>query len=324
MIDHKLFNDVSLALELRNPAIPEKDYFVVKLLKVLNEIEAESHKFVFSGGTSLTKFNIKLNRMSEDVDIKIIPSDATLALSNSKAKKVRSTLRDHVIAQLNKSECFTVSMDNPKGYHSKDEYRYTEIEVRYPQNFQQAPCLRPFIKLELIETALIGEIEDISISSLHNQVASLKPEIERFPTICLMTTQAEKLISMLRRTASLHRSPNVRADDQALVRHVYDTYQLQQALNHDTKVLATQVALIIKLDVERYGNQHQEFVDNPIEELLLGLRLLEEEQKHEERYIEYVTPMVYQHALTWEDALAVFKTLFLAVVDVIKTERLLD
>ncbi len=165
-----------------------------------------------------------------------------------------------MIAQLNDSPCFTVSITDPKGYVSNDEYRYTEIKVRYPQNFQQAPCLRPFIKLELIETALIGEIEDISISSLHNEVAHLKPEIDCFPTICLMTTQAEKLISMLRRTAGLHRSPNERADDEALVRHVYDTYQLQQELDHATKVLATQVALIIDLDVGRYGNQHQEFV----------------------------------------------------------------
>ncbi|WP_318521324.1 nucleotidyl transferase AbiEii/AbiGii toxin family protein [Photobacterium leiognathi] len=322
--DHTIFNDVSDALRLRNPSIPEKDYFVVQLLKILNGIQPVSHSFVFSGGTSLTKYNIKLNRMSEDVDIKIIPSKATNQLSKTQAGKVRLALRDQVIAQLNQSSCFNVSMDNPKNYYSRDQYRYTEIQVGYPQKFSQAPCLRPYIKLELMETALIGNTENISICSLHNQVANFDPEIAAFPTTCLITTQAEKLISMLRRTSSLHRSPDQRADDEALVRHVYDTYHLQEAAKHDSKELAHLVATIIKLDVERYGNQHQEFVDDPIAELQFGLTLLETNPIHKDRYTRFVTPMVYQHALTWEDALAVFKALFLSVVDVIETERLLD
>lgn len=32
-----------------------------------------------------------------------------------------------------------------------DEYQYFCFDIRYPQQYQQAPCLRPFMKLEFIE-----------------------------------------------------------------------------------------------------------------------------------------------------------------------------
>ncbi len=72
------FLEVSDALELGNPAIIEKDYWVVALLAELAEIESDSHQMVFSGGTALAKSNVKILRMSEDVDIKLIPKPAAV------------------------------------------------------------------------------------------------------------------------------------------------------------------------------------------------------------------------------------------------------
>ncbi|NMT19257.1 nucleotidyl transferase AbiEii/AbiGii toxin family protein, partial [Vibrio parahaemolyticus] len=68
------FLEVSDALELGNPSIAEKDYWVVSLLAMLEGVESEHHQLVFSGGTALAKSNIKILRMSEDVDIKLIPT----------------------------------------------------------------------------------------------------------------------------------------------------------------------------------------------------------------------------------------------------------
>lgn len=70
------FLEVSDALELGNPAIIEKDFWVVALLAELAKVSPEYHQMVFSGGTALAKSNVKILRMSEDVDIKLIPNQA--------------------------------------------------------------------------------------------------------------------------------------------------------------------------------------------------------------------------------------------------------
>ncbi|MFH7805965.1 nucleotidyl transferase AbiEii/AbiGii toxin family protein [Acinetobacter sp. BSP-53] len=65
--------DVADVLGIGATSIVEKDYYVVELLRLLQSLEFETHDLVFAGGTSLAKANIQLNRMSEDVDIKIVP-----------------------------------------------------------------------------------------------------------------------------------------------------------------------------------------------------------------------------------------------------------
>lgn len=48
----------------------------------------DTHQLVFSGGTALAKSDVKILRMSEDVDIKLIPLEKFVALSRSKEKDV--------------------------------------------------------------------------------------------------------------------------------------------------------------------------------------------------------------------------------------------
>ena len=91
-IDSSLFLDVSHALGMGNPAIVEKDYYVVALLKVLSELSSDTHSLVFSGGTALAKSGIKTHRMSEDVDIKIIPKDLLAEVSKTQKRKARREL----------------------------------------------------------------------------------------------------------------------------------------------------------------------------------------------------------------------------------------
>lgn len=58
-IDSSIFLDVSDALGLGNPAIVEKDYYVVALLNLLSELSLDTHSLVFSVGTALAKSGIK-------------------------------------------------------------------------------------------------------------------------------------------------------------------------------------------------------------------------------------------------------------------------
>jgi len=304
-IDSSLFLDVSDALGMGNPAIVEKDYYVVALLKLLSELSSDTHLLVFSGGTALAKSGIKTHRMSEDVDIKIIPKDLLTEISKTQKRKARKELHHQILDMINSSDLFTIESKSV----IFDEYRYQQFDIRYPQAHSIVPCLRPFIKLEMIETLLYDEVNQRQISSLTNEAMQETPEVETMDFTSIISTQAEKLVSMLRRTASFTRD-NQRDDDPALIRHIYDTYYIQKANLANIKTLVPLVAKVIAEDLARYGNQHEEFVQNPIAELLYGLKILEENKLYEERFNQYVIPMVYGDIIvTWQNAFSAFKML---------------
>lgn len=317
--DRTIFADVSDFFELSNPAIVEKDYYVVQLLKLISPLNFECHKMVFSGGTALAKANIKLQRMSEDVDIKLVVGPNATAKSRNAMKDLRKAIKGFLVELINNTGCLQV---NPEEIVCRDEYRYIEIPVQYPQAYNQAPCLRPYIKLELIETDLLAGYTTMSICSLHNEAQSIQPEISAFNTVPLISTQAEKVLSMLRRTASVSRDPE-RLDDPSLVRHIYDTHRLQQTQPSDPVELANLIASGMKMDRDRYGRQHKEFADSPLAEMRYGLAAIAEGPLYRERYEAFVGPMVYGDALPWDVAFATFSGVANQALDYIEQHGLI-
>ena len=315
--DHSLFADIADTIGLSNPAIVEKDYYVVQLLLLMNEVVSPFHNIVFSGGTALAKSSIKTYRMSEDVDLKIVPSKAFHELpSRSTRKKVRKEIRRAVEKTFDASTLFSIDGK----VEVLDEYRYMCFNIRYPQAYQQAPCLRPFIKLEFTESNVLVKPEGREISSIYAEVLKQPSEISSIDCAIIIETQAEKIVSMLRRTASFARNDQ-RADDETLIRHIYDTYHIQQTEPSDIVELRALIAQIIEIDVQRYGNQHAEFVTSPTGELRYGLQLLSSEPIHEHRYTQYLAPMVYaEKPVNWEDAFAVFRNLSEQVIERLAVE----
>ncbi|OEE70911.1 pyrophosphatase [Enterovibrio norvegicus FF-33] len=281
------FLEVSDALELGNPAIIEKDYWVVALLVELAKTAQKSHQMVFSGGTALAKSNVKILRMSEDVDIKLIPNQAFNELSRAKKKAHRKTCIDDIEQVITQSERFTVETRVVR-----DEYRYVEYELRYPQQFSQAPCLRPIIKLELMETIPLLEVDPRSIQSLVAELYKQPQEVRAFDCVSIHATLAEKVISMLRRTMLVNRNAE-RKDDATLVRHIYDIHCIDLVEKLDIESLAKLFQTVLEEDIARFGNQHAEFVANPAQELQLGLQELEANPIFRQRFKDFVTPMVF-------------------------------
>lgn len=310
--DSSLFVDVANALGLGNPAIVEKDYYVVQLLQLISALELEYHQIVFSGGTALAKSAIKTYRMSEDVDLKLVPKQTFSKLSSRSAKKnARKAVKQRVEAIIEQSMIFSTESEPIV----RDEYRYFSFDIRYPQEYQQAPCLRPFIKLEFIESELLSEPHARSVQSIYAEMLKLGIEVDKIACAEIIDTQAEKLLSMMRRTASVARNCE-RDDDVTLIRHIYDTYHIQLAQPSELERLSSLVAMAMHSDVERYGNQHPQMVESPINELRFGLQLLLDDPKFIQRYTSYVSPMVYaDDPVQWEEALATFRKLADAVLD---------
>ncbi|MFD1383073.1 nucleotidyl transferase AbiEii/AbiGii toxin family protein [Rhodanobacter aciditrophus] len=304
--DSSLFVDIADAIGLGNPAIVEKDYYIVELLKLISTIDLDYHQIVFSGGTALAKSAIKTYRMSEDIDLKLVPKpNYSDVLSRNARRNARKKAKQQVELLLEQSRLFSIE-GTPD---VKDEYRYSAFEIKYPQAYLQAPCLRPFIKLELIESVTLSPPEKRCIQSIYSEILKQSDQTIEMDCAAILDTQAEKLVSMLRRTASATRDQN-RVDDETLIRHVYDTYHIQMAEPSNTEKLATLVSNVIKTDVQQYGNQHPQLVDSPLDELSFGLEQLLNNELYAERYNKYVSPMVYaEHPVTWQDAMEIFQTL---------------
>ncbi|ELF27563.1 hypothetical protein A31I_03295 [Escherichia coli KTE162] len=237
-----LFPDVADALDIESVAIVEKDYFVVDLLRLLKEIKPETHTLVFAGGTALSKAGISLNRMSEDIDIKLVPTENFMQNSRDKRRKIRKEIVQIITDVIHNSDIF--SLDNENARITRDEYRYNEISVRYPQTFAQVPCLRPFIKLELMESTLLEHPESRDIYSLVTELTGKGTPVTAFPCATILSTQAEKLISMMRRTAAHLRNPE-QQDDEFLVRHIYDNYCIVREKGVNVPVLKNFVQIYI-------------------------------------------------------------------------------
>lgn len=316
-IDCSLFEDVADDIGLGNPAIVEKDYYVVQLLKLVSEFQYDYHECVFTGGTALAKSAIKTYRMSEDIDIKLVPNKAFDKLTSGNAKRnARRAVKRKIEALIKSSHLFSIE---EKGVVN-DEYRYFSFDIRYPQAYQQAPCLRPFIKLEFIESALLDEAKSKSIQSIFSDVLKMDAEVAGILCASIMETQAEKLVSMMRRTSCVYRD-QTREDDETLIRHIYDTFHIQQAKTADIEFLSTLMANAIANDVKRFGNQHIQMINSPIDELRFGLELLTSDTKYQDRYKSYVEPMVYaENPVAWDDAIIIFTKLANEVLDYVERE----
>ena len=285
------FLEVSDALGLGNPAIIEKDYWLVYLLSSLESLSLQSHFLIFAGGTALAKSNVDILRMSEDVDIKLIPKSEFTQLSRAEKRKARKESISRIEGVI--TACPSFTLINKK---KRDESRYTELELQYPQEFNQVPCLRPIIKLELMETILLDKVEMRPIQSLVAKMYKLPNEVATFQCESIAATLVEKVLAMLRRTACAIRHPDERKDDIALVRHIYDVHFICQTISFNESLLYQLFQTVVEEDIKRFGSQHPEFVEAPREELLFALSELELREDYRERFNNFVAPMVFNQA----------------------------
>ncbi|QGY27909.1 nucleotidyl transferase AbiEii/AbiGii toxin family protein [Pantoea cypripedii] len=311
----KLFPDVADALGIESVAIVEKDYYIVELLRLLQPLVFDTHQLVFAGGTALSKSGMSLKRMSEDVDIKMVPVPG---FTQNHSRSQRKNLRKNIVQRINKliDESGMFSFDESYPCVIRDEYRYVEIPVRYPQKYAQVPCLRPFIKLELIEAVLLEASENRDICSLLTDLTKQGNIAKAFPCVTIESTQAEKLVAMMRRTAAIVRNVE-RENDESLVRHIYDNFCIVREKGVDVPLLKHFVHECIQQDIERYGNQYHEFRVSPVQELKMGLEELEKNIIYKQRYQQFVVPMVFGDTpISWDEAYACFHQTALDVLDI--------
>jgi len=218
-----------------NPAFVEKDWYVVKILKLIAGMDFAGAKSIFTGGTALAKAHQLLQRFSEDIDFRLV--DPTLeTLSRSEQRKRLSALKKLIHGNI-----VSQFPGNSSQLKARDENRFFSIEVEYFSQFSPSEALRPHVLIEFTVTDLSLPPLLLPVSSFISQLTKTDPEIAAIPCIDPVETAIDKMSALIWRVP--HRVREPQDDDPDLVRHIHDLVALQQrATEHaDFKRLAIEM-----------------------------------------------------------------------------------
>lgn len=213
--DKSLFEEVALAKGILESFV-EKDWFVTQVVSLLSQIQNKEFELVFTGGTALSKAHSLLKRFSEDIDFRVIASDA------QRTRKNLSAFRKSVVTQL-KEGGFSVDDDNVR---ARDENRYFSIDLNYPSYFSSELALRPHIQIEV--TARNTQLPPLTrpVFSFVNELTNKPPEVAKISCIDPVESAADKLSALAWRIPDRVRGNKY--DDPSLVRHLHDLAILKE------------------------------------------------------------------------------------------------
>lgn len=268
-------------------SIIEKDVYVTRVIQTVAKLKFEDINLVFAGGTCLSKAHRLTNRMSEDVDFKLILKNSATALSTSALRKRFSLIRHAIQNSLN-SKGFDVQDIHIR---ARDNGSYTHMEIAYPSYFETIASLRPHVLLELTKTRIqqpdvLLSVSSILYDALGDQVLG-KPE----KVICIseIETAAEKWVALTRRIAAIARGYNT--IDETLVRHLYDLYMIDSKRTLDDTFQAL-VLPVIKADQAKF-KRHIEYVNDPFREIEFSLEVLQQHKIWQSYYNDFLFDMVF-------------------------------
>ena len=298
-VDPSLFLDIADALGISSPVIVEKDYWATQLLKALSVLQPDGYQFVFSGGTCLAKAHQNTFRMSEDIDIIMVPHDETLALSKNQQRQLRRATHQLVLDTINRSSQFKLIKEPGKSNKGKHQ----QFLISYPSNHENIAALRPHLQLDLTQSCLLEPPITLSLSSLYSSTMRNSPEVQSMACVTVNSTASEKFVSLLRRTAA-HARDSSRADDNTLIRHAYDLHLIYSSMKAPED-LRPMVQQVLEIDQIQFGNRHPELANDANKELLYGLSILTEQPRYQERYEQFIGPLVYNPSpASWSEVIS--------------------
>jgi len=198
--------------------IPEKDYWVIFLIKKLSELSLPDGYLVFGGGTSLVKAYRVMKRFSEDIDFRFI---SETSLNRTRRSKIK-----HIIADCLKTLSPLSLYGEPD---ARNENTLLFYKLNYPRDerFNKNTALRPFIKLEIFFTDIHYPPVKCPLISFYNEHERLQPEVV-FNCVAIEDTAIDKISSLLWRIGT----GKYESTD---IRHLHDVAMLCDRITIDDK-----------------------------------------------------------------------------------------
>ena len=278
------------------PAFIEKDYYVVELLKILNEFQTDKFNVFFSGGTSLSKGYGLINRFSEDIDFMVSSQDDERNIYRNFRKKLWERIDSTGILKVD-SENKTI----------RNESRFFSFYVDYPKLFKE-DYLRQQVKIEISAktTRLNPELRKIN-----SWIDKFLKEEDFLEINCLtpFETAANKFSAFLWRADCKDRtSDDKKFNDPTIIRHLYDLYKLKEVIKNNKSDFYELIFRIYEDDKKR-GNKNNSLSLKDFSNM--AMKKIESDGLYEQEYNNFVTNMIYKPSdiVLYVDALNFFKEL---------------
>ena len=280
-------------------AIIEKDLLLTEVLQSIQTTDRDEIGLVFCGGTCLSKAHGLIDRMSEDIDFKLVVPEGL-------SRSARSRRLSHYKKRLAKDfERMGFAVPEHE-IVARDENSYVSLNLHYQSRFPAVASLRTEIRVELnarppvLPTALLPICS--MLSTLTQQTANSAP----IECISVEETLAEKVLSFLRRTAEARAGCNRGDYDNRLVRHLYDVRAIAR-VTKGLELSQAHFASMVAGDGAQYRNQYPAFEQDPAGQMRGVLEALQGESTTFERdYLLFVDELVFGDTVPFAEATAVF------------------
>ena len=300
--EHEWIADViSEGLTPLAEAILEKDLLLTQALRHLASTDSDGVGLVFCGGTCLSKAHRLIDRMSEDVDFKLVVPEG---LSRTARSKRLSQFKKRVV-QVFEEAGFHVP---PEQVVARDENSYVGMNLLYESRFPPVASLRPEIKVEFNARPPVLPTAPLPIRSMLAELIADHADDFQIECISVDETLAEKVLSFLRRTAEVRAGRN-RADyDDRLVRHLYDVRAIVAHHKHlGSEPPVAHFAALVAGDAIQFRNQYPEFEHDPVGQMRGVLQALHAQPDGFERdYLQFVDELVFGEAVSFTQARSIF------------------
>jgi predicted nucleotidyltransferase component of viral defense system len=273
---------------LPSPALVEKDWYVVQALAAISAADTAPLRLVFGGGTALSRTHRLIQRMSEDIDMKIVGDTEP---TRPALRRLRDTITEALLAA-----GFRFDPANRAHRDSRNETRYTIYRLPYEPVTAGEGALRPEIQLETAVWPLRRPTIVLPVSSFVAEAFKQSPEVPSIACVSIAQTAAEKLVALTRRTAAEIADAGGPRDP-TLVRHLYDLHVMRA--HYDPADVVALAREIMPHDAEVFGNQFPAYRVDPLAETLRAIAALEVSPTYTRRYADFCRDMVYGVAIEY-------------------------
>ena len=293
-----------------HPSILEKDLLITEVLSLLTQFVWSEVQPVFCGGTSLSKGYGLIQRMSEDIDFKLVlPSGWT----RSQMRRELSALRKRLTEWM-RDAAFALP---DKGITTRNEGRYFCFALGYAPQFPVVSALRTELRLDFTVHRPLLETVTVQVRPLLAEFVELDAAVVEHRAVTVQETLVEKVVAFLRRTASWPTQAKRNPDDEQLVRHLYDVHQLLAAVPQDPASQEEQQQLFnqtVAGDQQRFARQEPRFCTDARCWLSQALEQLQCSAEVEVLYNRFVGELVWGESVPFAEARDCFTDLASALL----------
>jgi len=192
--------------------ILEKDLVISKILELVSTLHTDPIGLSFGGGTSLVKARGLMDRLSEDVDLKMT---TPAGLSRSRRRSKMSQIRADFKTALEASGFVGIEVE------AKYDGGFSRFMIPYRSRFESGLAFESSVALEFFAQDYLAPTSPMPIRSLAHTLAGAPEPTQTLEIVALEETAAQKIIALLSRVENIETQPK-------LVRHIYDIWRIRE------------------------------------------------------------------------------------------------